>query len=326
MAALGLTVSVLTVGAAYAEPEQRPTAAQIEKAYHALEKANDKINGLDVRIEDTQTDIDELSQAISSQIADFDAKRTVLGASIVQQQMDAPLGPTVNLLGSNDAREFLDGLSTVQSLNSTQASAIEQVSREAERLKNRRAQLEDRRSELAALKRKADSQRAGLESDYKKLKATAARLDAAERARLNPPAVTTASPQVRDEAAQEVKTAVAEGSASGRGAAAINFAMAQLGDPYVYGGTGPDGWDCSGLTQAAWAAAGVSLPRVVGPQYAAIQHIPMSALQPGDLVFYPNMAHVGIYIGGGRTIHAPRPGRSVEIAGMYGYTLAGRVG
>jgi cell wall-associated NlpC family hydrolase len=107
---------------------------------------------------------------------------------------------------------------------------------------------------------------------------------------------------------------------------AIDFAIAQLGDPYVYGGTGPNGWDCSGLVMKAFAAAGISLPRVVGPQMSASRHVSMDSLQPGDLVAYGDMSHIGIYLGHGKVIHAPHPGRSVEITGLAHFSVAGRVG
>ncbi len=114
--------------------------------------------------------------------------------------------------------------------------------------------------------------------------------------------------------------------ASGRAQTAINFALAQLGEPYSWGGTGPGSWDCSGLMLKSWAAAGISLPRVVGPQYAATKHISASQLQPGDLVFYGDMSHNGMYLGKGRVVHSPRPGRSVEITGLGGFSKFGRVG
>jgi len=114
--------------------------------------------------------------------------------------------------------------------------------------------------------------------------------------------------------------------ATGRAQTAMNFALAQLGEPYSWGGTGPGSWDCSGLVMKAWAAAGISLPRVVGPQYGATRHISRSQLQPGDLVFYGGMSHVGMYLGKGRVVHAPRPGRSVEITGLGSFSKFGRVG
>lgn len=105
--------------------------------------------------------------------------------------------------------------------------------------------------------------------------------------------------------------------ATGGAAAAIAFARAHLGDPYKWGGAGPDRWDCSGLVMRAWEAAGIKLPHYAGAQYGHSQPVSMDAIQPGDLLFWgskPTSAHhVAIYLGGDSYIHAPRPGRDVEI-------------
>jgi len=95
-------------------------------------------------------------------------------------------------------------------------------------------------------------------------------------------------------------------------ATAIAYARAQLGKPYVYGATGPDSYDCSGLVQAAWASAGVSIPRTTYEQWAALPHIPMSDLEPGDLIEYNGESHVAIYVGDGYIIDAPHTGADVE--------------
>ena len=99
-----------------------------------------------------------------------------------------------------------------------------------------------------------------------------------------------------------------------RAAKAVKFALAQIGDRYVWGASGPDGWDCSGLTMGAWRAAGVSLPHSSAQQFSSGRKVPRAALEPGDLVyFYSPISHVGMYIGGGKMVHAPNPGRRVEI-------------
>ncbi|MFJ1783458.1 C40 family peptidase [Streptomyces anulatus] len=109
-----------------------------------------------------------------------------------------------------------------------------------------------------------------------------------------------------------------------RAAQAIAFAHGAIGKPYVWGATGPNAFDCSGLTQAAWKAAGVSLPRTTYTQINAGARIPRSRLAPGDLVFfYSGISHVGLYIGGGRMIHAPRPGAPVRIAPVDEMPFAG---
>uniref|UniRef100_UPI001A9FDA7C C40 family peptidase n=1 Tax=Streptomyces sp. YIM 98790 TaxID=2689077 RepID=UPI001A9FDA7C len=102
---------------------------------------------------------------------------------------------------------------------------------------------------------------------------------------------------------------------SGRAAAALAFARAQLGKPYGWGATGPDAYDCSGLVQAAWAAAGVALPRTSYRQVGAGTRVRHDELLPGDLVFYySGLSHVALYAGDGRIVHAPRPGAPVRYA------------
>ena len=95
---------------------------------------------------------------------------------------------------------------------------------------------------------------------------------------------------------------------------AVKFAYDQLGCAYVYGATGPcaNGFDCSGLVQAAWAAAGITIPRDTYSQWAALPHISLSTLQPGDLIYYDGIGHVAMYVGGGYIIDAPRSGLNVE--------------
>ncbi|HET8931070.1 MAG TPA: C40 family peptidase, partial [Acidimicrobiales bacterium] len=104
---------------------------------------------------------------------------------------------------------------------------------------------------------------------------------------------------------------------SGRGGAALAAAASQLGTPYVWGGSSPGGFDCSGLTMWAWAQAGVSLPRVTYSQRNAGQVVPVSQAQPGDLVFYSGFGHMGMYAGGGQIIHAPHTGDVVKYSSLY---------
>jgi cell wall-associated NlpC family hydrolase len=104
---------------------------------------------------------------------------------------------------------------------------------------------------------------------------------------------------------------------SGGASAAIAYARAQLGKPYQYAGTGPDSFDCSGLTMMAWAAGGVSMSHNAAAQYSEFPHVPESALQPGDLVFFGNpIHHVGLYVGGGTMIEAPQTGEFVHYSSI----------
>lgn len=108
---------------------------------------------------------------------------------------------------------------------------------------------------------------------------------------------------------------------------AVAFAKAQVGDRYVYGGEGPNGWDCSGLTQAAWKAAGVSIPRTSQAQWHGLTHVSLSSLKPGDLiVFYSNASHIGIYIGDGKFVHAANSRRPVSVDSFSGYYRTHAIG
>ncbi len=111
---------------------------------------------------------------------------------------------------------------------------------------------------------------------------------------------------------------------SARAATAISAAKSQLGKPYVFGTNGPDTYDCSGLTQWAWAKAGVSMSHYTVSQYNEFPHIPLNALQPGDLVFFKiDLGHMGMYIGGGMVIHAPQTGDVVKISPLSNFNVVG---
>ncbi|MER6911664.1 C40 family peptidase [Streptomyces sp. NPDC000594] len=110
------------------------------------------------------------------------------------------------------------------------------------------------------------------------------------------------------------------------GMLALRFALAQLGKDYVWGAEGPDTFDCSGLTLRAWEAAGVRIPRTSQEQWARLPRVPLRSLRPGDLVVYfPGATHVGLYIGGGRVVHAPRPGTAVKVSPIAANPLLGAV-
>ncbi|HUQ00283.1 MAG TPA: NlpC/P60 family protein [Aeromicrobium sp.] len=304
---VGVALATVFAGPAVAKPVQR---ADVEDAFHRAEVVNEQVNMIDERLASTRQEIADLNTDIAKQNKLYNAQKQELSSLIVQQHMDAPLGPTVNLLGSKDPSEFLDGLGAVQALSSSQAEQLEKFSELSHQLQARKSQLKDRKANLEADAVDIDKKRAAVQARYKDAKKLFSQLSTSEQAKFM----------------HSDTDLNFEIDAFGRTKQALDFAVAQLGDPYVYGGTGPNQWDCSGLVMKAFAAAGVSLPRVVGPQMAAVRSVSMDSLQPGDLVAYGDMSHIGIYLGHGKVIHAPHPGRSVEITGLSHFSRAGRVG
>ena len=306
-AGLGMVASTAFAGAAVAK---KTDPADVEQAFHKAEVTNEDVNSIGVRIDATHQEISDLNADIAAQNKRYLKQKEKLSALIVQQHLDAPLGPTVNLLGSKDPGAFLDGLGAVEALNSQQTEQLEKFDAAGDELRARRAQLQTRQKALKGDEAHIEQRRAEVEAQYKDAKKLFSQLSTREQAKFM-------------DSDTDLNFEI---DAFGRTKQALDFAIAQLGDPYVYGGTGPSGWDCSGLVMKAFAAAGISLPRVVGPQMAASRRVSMDALQPGDLVAYGDMSHIGIYLGKGKVVHAPHPGRSVEITGMNHFSVAGRVG
>ncbi len=313
-----MPVLAVSVAAAFiampAQAEPEVTAKDVDAAFRAAERANEQVNQLGEDVKETSREITDLEAEIAEQRKKFEAQSDVLGASIVQQQIDAPLGTTASLLGSGDAETFIDGLGAVQVLNSTRADQLGAFTRMKADLENREAQLEDSLESRKADQAEAEATEAKVREKYEEAKAALEELSAPERETFE----ASSAPET------EVPTNV---KADGRVQSAVDFALSQIGKPYVYGGVGPDGYDCSGLVMTSFAKAGISLPRVVGPQMAALTPVSMDDLQPGDVVAFGDMSHDGIYIGNGQVVHAPRPGKSVEITSLnIGFNVAGRVG
>ncbi|MFT4299026.1 MAG: C40 family peptidase [Aeromicrobium sp.] len=305
--------AALVTGSAQAEPDRSDAVAQVEQAFNAAAAANEEVNQLNSDIAATEAAIAALTTEIAGVQETYEQQRDALGEVIVQQQIDSPLGPTASLLASDSPTAFLEGLSAVQAFNATQAEALEAFSENADDLATRQAQLEQLKATLEADKANADAKKAEVQDAYEAAQAQLAALDASQRARFD-----------SANASQVPNPAAAPSAFSG---SAIDFALTQLGKPYRYGGTGPDSYDCSGLTQASFAAAGISIPRTARAQYQASTKVSMSDIQPGDLVFYGNMSHVAIYLGNGQIVEAPSTGGVVRVTSMRGnFTQAGRFG
>ncbi|MBO0812941.1 MAG: C40 family peptidase [Microlunatus sp.] len=233
------------------------------------------------------------------------------------------LNTSAQLFLTRDPAGFLSQFATVEKFNQNQNMALQNYQIEQANLADLQrstqadiALLKQERVQLAKLRSEADGKVKDAQSVLDKLTAAQRRRIAAEQARQAQQAQ-----QASQNSANTAANAIASSNApaSGKGEIALAFARAQIGKPYVFGATGPSSYDCSGLTQAAWAAAGVQISRTSEEQFHDGVPVSRSQLQPGDLVFfYDSVApsHVGIYAGGGTVIHAPQPGESVTYIKM----------
>jgi peptidoglycan DL-endopeptidase CwlO len=295
----------LTVAEARARIAQLETdAAAIDQQYAGVKE---QIKQGRARLKLKQADV----QVQTDKVARM---KLQVGQVALAQFQNRSLDTAAQLFVTPDTERFLSQISTVQKVSENQNSALQDY--------------QEAQANLAALEHSAETDLAALSEKQKQLKsltdASDKKLDQAKRVL----AKLTGDARSQLAAAEKRATARANAAASrdaargpisgsGKGAKALAYAKAQLGEPYVRNGAGPSGWDCSGLTMRAWGSVGVSLPHSAGQQYSRGRSVAKSDLQLGDLVFFYNpISHVGLYAGNGRVIHAPRPGKSVEYIKM----------
>ncbi|MET9590990.1 C40 family peptidase [Streptomyces sp. NPDC006516] len=324
LALAGAATATGLEGAAQAEPQLTPAQvkSKVDRLYHEAEIATEKYNGAKETTARSEKSLDALRDEAARRTDRLNAARDLLGSYATAQYRSAGIDPAVRLALSSDPDEYLERASFEDRAGDRQAGAVNGVRRQISDLAQLRARAEDELEVLASrraeLKKQKDAVRTKL-AGARKLLAT---LTAAQRADYE-----RSADAGHGGSAVRADRSTPRGSVAApdaRAAQAVDFAYGALGKPYVWGATGPSSYDCSGLTQAAWRAAGVSLPRTTYTQINAGRRVSRSELAPGDLVFfYSGITHVGLYIGGGQMIHAPRPGAPVRIAPVSEMPFAG---
>jgi cell wall-associated NlpC family hydrolase len=243
--------------------------------------------------------------------------RLQVGQVALAQFQNRNLDTAAQLFVTPDTDGFLSQISTVQKVSENQNSLLQDYQQAQANLV---ALDHSAQTDLATLIEKEKQLKSLADSSDKKIaaaKKVLAKLNASQRQQI-------ADADKRAAARASRQASRSPINASGKGAKALAFAKAQLGEPYARSGAGPSSWDCSGLTMKAWGSVGLSLPHSSGQQFSRGQPVSRSDLQLGDLVFfYSDIHHVGLYAGNGQVIHAPRPGKSVEYIKMSYMPYAG---
>ena len=311
---------VLSSGVAGAAPQ--PTVTQVQQK---LKQLNTRAQELDQQYDQAQQALSSASQRLAvvneetaRYLSRFDSMRVqVAQIAATAYERGSITSPEV-LLTSGDPQQILNQSSILLELSSNNSAEMTAFLSAARQLAGAQQAARRTKDARAALTAKLSSQKKALRKTIAQQESLLAQLTPAQRATTGPGS--SGGQTVGDY----------KGPTSTQGEKAVEFAYDQLGCPYVFGGTGPchDGFDCSGLTQAAWAFAGVSIERTSFEQWDSLPHVSTSALEPGDILVFDGEGHVGIYIGGGELIDAPHSGADVEkvaLSGWYTENLDGAV-
>jgi len=280
-----------------------------EQATEAAEGAQEA----KVQLAKLKKTLDTVQQQASQQGASVTALNKTIGVIANERYKSGPLSQSLELLFSTDPGLYLSAAGSLEAVTRQKTADLKKFSVATQRLTATSLTVADKLAMVKAAEAKFTKQLALANSKLKEAEELLAKLTAAERERL-------AKLNNDEEDADQQKSLSDAGKysgVSGRAGTAIKYALAQIGDKYVFGADGLTYWDCSGLTMRAFGAAGVSLPHSSRAQYRYGKAIARKDLQPGDLVFFGKpISHVAIYLGPDRMLHAPRSGSRVKIANM----------
>jgi cell wall-associated NlpC family hydrolase len=349
LATAALTSVALLSQTANAAPsaEPKPSLEEVEKKvndlYHQAETATDKYNATREKTAAQRKRVDGLLDDVAKRTEKLNTAREELGSFAAAQYRTGAAAPdTATLLLADNPQDYFDQTQLMSRLTTRQKAAVDDYITEQAATTKKRAEASKSLQTLTTSQNALKTSKADVQHKLSKARELLSQLTAEEKARLaaiekkkREAAERKAAELAQQQAAAAAgaKKAAAQQDSSGTGssgtattdssyatkaAKALAFARAQIGKPYVWGATGPGSYDCSGLTQAAWKAAGVTLPRVTYDQVNAGTTVSLADAQPGDLVFfYDDISHVGLYIGNGMMIHAPKPGAYVREESIY---------
>ncbi|MEU8589916.1 NlpC/P60 family protein [Streptomyces sp. NPDC048664] len=302
-AVLSAAAAAAAFGTAPAHAAPRSPRASVDRLYQEAEQATEAYNQAGERAGSLRRRIGLAQDRIARQQSRVNALRDTLGTLAGAQYRSGGIASTLALLLSDDPAEYLDRAATLDRIGARQAGRLRELQGALRELVQERAvaagevaELERTRTAVVRHKREVEHKLASAQRLLNSLPpGERAAYDRASRSGTDLPDLTGLVPP------------------DSRAAAALAAARSALGRPYVWGATGPGGFDCSGLMQWSYAHAGVGLPRTSQEQRFAGHRVPLSQARPGDIVVYrADASHVAMYVGGGRVIHAPHPGAAVR--------------
>ena len=303
-AAGGLAVSATGAGAA-PQPSVNQVQTRINQLTSQFNKVSQQLDQAGQQLSAAQSRLSQVRVRLNNANSQFQTAQASVAQTAAAAFEDSGATSIAGVLTSGDPSVVLRQGSLLMELSGNRSAQTKQLLTDASQLASVEQEMQRTEAGIAGLKHQLAAHKSSLGKLIDTQKATLASLTVPQRQ-----AVTNKSIGANGSSAPQQYT----GPTSTQAGKAVAFAYAQLGCPYVYGGTGPcqRGFDCSGLAQAAWAAAGVQIPRDSYGQWAGLPHVPLSSIEPGDLLIYNGEGHVAIYVGGGYIIDAPQTGMNVE--------------
>ncbi|MFF5019254.1 NlpC/P60 family protein [Streptomyces sp. NPDC001165] len=300
-----LSAAAATLGAVPAQAAPHgDTRAEVDRLYEEAERATQAYDKADERADALRREVRDAQGHIARQQQRINTLRERLGSLAGAQYRAGGIDPAVALLFSDDPDDYLDKAATLDRIGAQQAGRLRELSAAMRELAQERAEAAGKLAALEQSRRAVATHKRTVEKKLARAQQLINSLPAAERAAYDRASRSDGSDRV------DLSGAVAPDA---RAAAAVAAARSALGRPYVWGATGPSGFDCSGLMQWSYGHAGIHLPRTSQEQRYAGRQIPLSQARPGDLVVYRSDAsHVAMYVGNGQVIHAPYPGAPVR--------------
>ncbi len=323
VASFAAGVLLLPASVAHADP----TADEVREEIESLEEEYSDLNAVYNDAQEVHEAAEEELEEILAGIEDTEEKVESLGVGVRglanATYSGVDLTSPTHLIGAEGPQEALEHQADLSYLANTQNEGLEQYLEELEHLESLEAEASATEEAAAEALEEAETAAEEAEEAIAEQEELLSELTAEERAAAteNVSNDTEASTGGSGGGTGGSTGSSYTGSASGNARTALDFAYAQVGKPYIWGGTGPNGYDCSGLTQAAWAAAGVSLPRTTYDQVNAGTQVSWDSIQPGDLLFFygPNPGHVGMYAGDGVMVHASTSSKPIGTVTLNDY-------
>lgn len=290
------------------QPSLTTLVAEAKQLELEINSLSEQYDGLRIQLSRAEADAQIAGKAITRDEAALDLGQQAVARLAAENYMSAGLDPVFEALTTGNPQQFLSQASMITELDQSSGDLVSMLSGEDDRALRDRQAADQQLTAVTALEASMNAKRQAIEAKIDQVNSAAMK---------QAMAVFTRTGQYPD---------ITIPTANTIGIQALQAALTRRGDPYVWGAAGPDEFDCSGLVVWAFAQVGITLPHYTGDLWNSGVHVPRSDLQPGDLVFFfPDISHVGIYLGDGLMVDAPDFGETVQVQAVYWQYFVGAV-